>query len=102
MSSNMINGNKFQVLSEEESKKKSNIVYYDNGNININESFQEYQELCDAMKRGESWYDIMYPRNQDIVVDNSEWIDSAKAGKKRPRPITINNISRDIKKPRYN
>ena len=54
------------------------------------------------MKRGESWYDIMYPRNQDIVVDNSEWIDSARAGKKRQRPITINDISRDIKKPRYN
>jgi hypothetical protein len=83
--------NQFQVLSEEESKKKSN----------INAPFQEYQELCRAIERGESWYDIMYPRNQDVVVDNSECIDSAAAGKKRPRPITINDIPRDIKKPRY-
>ena len=84
--------NQFQVLSEEESKKKSN----------INAPFQEYQELCRAIERfDERWYDIMYPRGQDVTVDNSECIDSAGAGKKRPRPITINDIPRDIKKPRY-
>jgi hypothetical protein len=82
--------NQFLVLSEEESKKKSN----------INTPFPEYVELCRAMERGESWYDIMYPRGQDVIVDSSKCIDSA--GKKRKQPIDINDISRVIKKPRYN
>jgi len=82
--------NQFQVLSEEESKKKSN----------ISTPFSEYLELSKAIERGESWYDIMYPRSQDVIVDSSKCIDSA--GKKRKQPIDINDISRAIKKPRYN
>ena len=99
MSGNISTVNQFQVLSEEESKKKSSIVYYDNGDINQIASFPEYVELCRAMERGESWYDIMYPRNQDMLVDNTNWIQTEK---KRQRPSTINDISRDMKKPRYN
>ena len=99
MSVSMSTDNQFQVESEEESKKKSNIVYDENGNINLIASLPEYIEFCRAIERGESWYDIMYPRNQDVTVGNSN---KYQTGKKRKQPIDINNISRDIKKPRYN
>lgn len=105
MSIDMSIDNQFQVPSEDESKKMPNIVYNENGNGNINliTYFPEYVELCSAIERGESWYDIMYPRIQDNTVDNSNKFQTGKKRKQtQMQQIDNNNISRDSKKPRYN
>ena len=44
-------------------------------------------------------YNIMNQCDQYVTIDNIGYI---QTGKKRCRPSDINNISRNIKKPRYN
>jgi hypothetical protein len=74
------------------------VVYDANGNIDYMASNPYYAELCTALSRGESWYDIMYPRDQTNEkmcksnlnmnqTNQSKWID---AGRKRKRSADSN------------
>ena len=49
---------------------------------------------------GENLYNIINQREQYVTINNNNVY--IETGKKRPRPADINNIPRDIKKPRYN
>jgi hypothetical protein len=91
--------NKFQVFNEDAtSKNQAPIVYDERGNIDIGASLPDYADLSTAMERGESWYDIMYPRGENITVDNSGW---EKIGTKRKRAIVdISKTLKIVKKPR--
>ena len=95
----MSNTNQFQVLNDDTSKNHAPIIYDKNGNIDMNASLPEFAELCNAMERGESWYDLMYPRGEDITVTGGGW---AEVGKKRKRPVSINSNKYSIpKRTRY-
>jgi hypothetical protein len=50
------------------------------------------------MERGESWFDIMFPRNQDVTLNNSNW---TQTGKKRKNPFVNNTTYHKNKKARY-
>lgn len=79
--------NKFSVFNEE-------------SNVDINNAFSEFMELNRALERGESWYDIMYPRGENITVDNNGW---KEIGKKRKRnDVDISKNLKIVKKPRLN
>jgi hypothetical protein len=92
-----MSSNKFQVLSDAK-KTDSGVKYNVNGEIDIRAMIPEFAVMCDAMERGESWYDMMFPRNQDVTLDNSGW---TQTGKKRKNPFVDNSYHKN-KKPRYN
>ena len=92
-----MSSNQFEVLSDDK-KTVSGVVYNANGEMDIRASIPEFAAMCDAMERGESWYDIMYPRNEDVTLNNSNWV---QAGKKRKNPFVNNNTYHKNKKTRY-
>lgn len=95
----MSSSNQFQALDDDNHpKNQTSIIYDKNGNIDILASLPEFAQMTSAMERGESWYDIMYPRGEDITASGSGW---AEVGKKRKRPIDINNKFTNPKRTRY-
>lgn len=92
-----MSSNQFHVFNENNTDSVSNIKF------DINKLIPEMTEFKAAMDRGESWYDIMYPRNQDItssnVINSNNW---SEVGKKRKRDFVDNNVAiPNNKKKRY-
>ena len=91
-----MSSNQSDIVSNE--TKNNGVVYNVNGEIDIRAMIPEFAQLTDAMERGESWFDIMFPRNQDVTIDNSNW---AQTGKKRKNPFVNNTTYHKNKKARY-
>jgi hypothetical protein len=88
-----MSSNQFQVFNENNTDSVSNVQF------DINKLIPEMAEFTAAMTRGESWYDIMYPRNQDITASNNGW---SEVGKKRKRDFVDNTAPvQNNKKKRY-
>jgi hypothetical protein len=89
-----MSSNQFQVFND---NNTDNVV---NKQFDINKLIPELTEYTAAMERGESWYDIMYPRNQDITASSSNgW---SEVGKKRKRDFVADNtVIHNNKKKRY-
>ncbi len=83
-------------MSCNKSKSSSKVLVYNkNGQVDFKTMLPDYAVLADAMERGQSWYDLMYPRNQTTMI-NTE----SMAGKKRKNPFEDNTGNKN-KKPRY-
>lgn len=78
---------------------KNGIMYNKKGEIDFLATIPDFAVLYDAMERGESWFDVMYPR----IVNHLPKIENTptESGKKRKYPFkdTENNST---KKMRYN
>jgi hypothetical protein len=81
--------NKIQVSSN------APIIYKLNGEIDIRRMIPDYAKLMDAMERGENWYDLIYPNNQNT------YINEGLSGKKRKNPFVKSGPFNKNKKPRY-
>jgi hypothetical protein len=83
-------------MSSNKSKPISKVlVYTKNGQVDFKAMLPDYAVLTDAMERGQSWYDLMYPRNLTAAI-NAE----SMAGKKRKNPFEDYTGNKN-KKPRY-
>ncbi len=82
---------------------KNEIVRNKNGEINFLATIPDFAVLYDAMERGESWFDVMYPRGHNNVNDVNDWCKdenkSTEAGKKRKYPFkdTENNSTKRMR-----
>jgi|LakMenEpi03Aug12_release.lakeMendotaPanAssembly.Ray.scaffolds.fasta_scaffold3483726_1 hypothetical protein len=84
--------NQFKALFEDNTNKnnmnKNGIVRNRNGEINFLATIPDFAVLYEAMERGESWFDVMYPRGHINVNDVCK-IESnpTESGKKRKYPF---------------
>lgn len=83
-------------MSCNKSKPSSKVlIYTKNGQVDFKAMLPEYAVLSDAMERGQSWYDLMYPKSQTVVTNPD-----SMSGKKRKNPFLDDTMNKN-KKARY-